>query len=644
MSRRRLGRVLRERQPGRRACCARTATSRRWTSRPATATATRSRSSRGGSDAPSSRSPGGDGAAHARRGGAARTDAARRGARDDPGYYLIAEGRRALEADDRVPRSPRAAAAARCHCPGATPRLSGDHRRSSTALSSLCRSWPRHIAGIGLRPPGPARTARADPGLRPRASRSSIARSPGAVGPTPLPAPGAARRRAGGAAHPGGRADAADRRAPRSRSRSSGWRSTTSPTPTATCTSRCCPTGGRRRRDIAGGRRRCSPRPREGIARLNRRHGPAPAGGARFLLLHRRRVWNASEQRWMGWERKRGKLAASSTGCCAAPPTPPSLAPTGRPPTCPPASATSSPSTPTRGCRARRRRLVGTMAHPAQPARLRPAPRPGGRGLRRSSSRASRRRCPSDREGSLFQRIFSGPAGIDPYAAAVSDVYQDLFGEGSYTGKGIYDVDAFSAALDGRVPENTLLSHDLFEGIFARAGLVTDVELFEEFPAALRGGRRAPAPLGARRLAAAPVDLRARPRRPAARRARDPADRPLEDARQPPPHAVGAGRLADPARRLAAAARLAAACGPCFVLATIALPALLPVLDGDPAAARRGISKRSHLRALVARPRDRGRPDRPRPHLPGPPGVADGRRDRPHAVRLSSPAAGCSSG
>src|SRR4029453_19190549 len=76
----------------------------------------------------------------------------------------------------------------------------------------------------------------------------------------------------------------------------------------------------------------------------------------------------------------------------------------------------------------------------------------------------------------------SGSAGIDPYAAAVSDVYQDLWGEGSYTGKGIYDVDVFEAALAGRVPENTLLSHDLFEGVFARAGLVSDIELFDEFP------------------------------------------------------------------------------------------------------------------------------------------------------------------
>ena len=89
---------------------------------------------------------------------------------------------------------------------------------------------------------------------------------------------------------------------------------------------------------------------------------------------------------------------------------------------------------------------------------------------------------PVGREGSIFQRVFSSTSGIDPYAAAVSDVYQDLFGEGSYAGKGIYDVDAFEAALAGRVPDGTLLSHDLFEGIFARAGLVSDIEVVEEFP------------------------------------------------------------------------------------------------------------------------------------------------------------------
>jgi cyclic beta-1,2-glucan synthetase len=90
---------------------------------------------------------------------------------------------------------------------------------------------------------------------------------------------------------------------------------------------------------------------------------------------------------------------------------------------------------------------------------------------------------PLGADGSIFQRINAGQAGIDAYAAAISDVYQDLFGEGSFTGKGIYDVDAFEAAMAGRVPENTLLSHDLFEGNLARAGLVSDIEVVEDFPA-----------------------------------------------------------------------------------------------------------------------------------------------------------------
>ena len=89
---------------------------------------------------------------------------------------------------------------------------------------------------------------------------------------------------------------------------------------------------------------------------------------------------------------------------------------------------------------------------------------------------------PEGGEGSLFQRIFSSASGIDPYSAAVSDVYQDMFGEGSYAGKGIYDLDAFESALSGRAPDSTLLSHDLFEGTFARAGFASDVEVVEEFP------------------------------------------------------------------------------------------------------------------------------------------------------------------
>ena len=83
---------------------------------------------------------------------------------------------------------------------------------------------------------------------------------------------------------------------------------------------------------------------------------------------------------------------------------------------------------------------------------------------------------------SWLARLLSGQTGIDIYTRAVSDPYQDLFGEGSYTGKGIYDVDAFHAVLEQRFPENALLSHDLIEGIVARAALVSDIELIDDYP------------------------------------------------------------------------------------------------------------------------------------------------------------------
>jgi cyclic beta-1,2-glucan synthetase len=218
------------------------------------------------------------------------------------------------------------------------------------------------------------------------------------------------------------------------------------------------------------------------IARLNERHGPAPDGGPRFYLLHRRRQFNAGENRWMGWERKRGKLhelnrllrGATDTSFIALPGEPLRV----------PADVryVITLDADTRLPRDAALRLIGKMAHPLNRPRF-DATRQrvvGGYGILQPRVTPS---LPVGREGSLYQRLFSAPGGIDPYAAAASDVYQDLFGEGSFTGKGIYDVDAFEAALADRVPPNTLLSHDLFEGIFARAGLASDVEVIEEFPA-----------------------------------------------------------------------------------------------------------------------------------------------------------------
>jgi len=216
------------------------------------------------------------------------------------------------------------------------------------------------------------------------------------------------------------------------------------------------------------------------IDRLNRRYGRAP-GGERFLLFHRRRVWNPRQQRWMGWERKRGKLHELNRLLRGATDTT-FIAVGGRSPT-PPAGVryVITLDADTRMPRETARRLVGKIAHPLNHPRF-----DAGTGRIVEGYGVLQPRVtpslPIGREGSLFQRIFSSMSGIDPYAAAVSDVYQDLFGEGSYTGKGIYDVDAFEAALDGRVPDNTLLSHDLFEGIFARAGLASDIEVVEEYP------------------------------------------------------------------------------------------------------------------------------------------------------------------
>jgi cyclic beta-1,2-glucan synthetase len=219
----------------------------------------------------------------------------------------------------------------------------------------------------------------------------------------------------------------------------------------------------------------------DGIADLNRRYGPGPGGDARFYLLHRKRVWNAGQGRWIGWERKRGKLhelnrllrGATDTTFIAADGAPIST-PSG-------VRYVLTLDSDTRLPRGAAKRLIGKMAHPLNRPRIDPeASRVvEGHGILQPRVTPS---LPAGRGGSLFQRTFSGANGLDPYAFAVSDVYQDLFQEGSYVGKGIYEVDSFEAALKGRIPESTVLSHDLLEGIFTRAALASDVELVEEFP------------------------------------------------------------------------------------------------------------------------------------------------------------------
>ncbi len=332
----------------------------------------------------------------------------------------------------------------------------------------------------------------------------------------------------------------------------------------------------------------------DGIARLNARHGSAPSGGERFLLLHRRRIWSAGEGKWMGWERKRGKLDelnhlltgardTTFTGTHGHPPHVPSGV-----------RYVITLDADTRLPRGAATRLVGTMAHPLN----RPAfDVRAGRVVEGYAVLQPRitPTIPTDPGKSFFQRIFAGPAGIDPYATATSDVYQDLFGEGSYTGKGIYDVAAFTAALEGRVPENSLLSHDLFEGIFARAGLVTDIELFEEFPTGyeVAAGRQYRWARGDWQLL--PWIIK-----------RDVID----GARGTWLPLIGMWKIVDNLRRtlsppaawLTLVAAWAAPTGAslvwtAFVLATIALPALVPAL-AEVIPKRSGISKRTHIRGV----------------------------------------------
>ncbi len=218
----------------------------------------------------------------------------------------------------------------------------------------------------------------------------------------------------------------------------------------------------------------------DAILQLNLRHGKGPAGD-RFYLLHRRRVFNASENTWMGWERKRGKLHELNRLLRGANDTTFAFEPNGVQRIPSDVRYVLTLDADTRLPRDAAMRLIGKMAHPLNRPKFDPAEQRVVAGYAILQPRVTPS-LPNGTEGSFYQRAFSGPGGMDPYASAVSDVYQDLFGEGSYTGKGIYDVDFFEAALASRVPDNTLLSHDLFEGVFARAGLASDIEVVEDFP------------------------------------------------------------------------------------------------------------------------------------------------------------------
>ena len=218
-------------------------------------------------------------------------------------------------------------------------------------------------------------------------------------------------------------------------------------------------------------------RARNGIELLNERY--RSAGIDRFFLLHRPRRWNPKDRIWMGYERKRGKLADLNAllrgtgterfslivGDIAAL-------------SC--VKFVITLDTDTQLPLDAGRQCVATMAHPLNRPQYDETRQRVVRGYGILQPRMGASLSGTQR--SQYAQLFGSEPGIDPYTRTVSDVYQDLFGEGSFIGKGIYDVDAFERSLGARFPENRILSHDLLEGCYARSGLLSDVHLYEDYP------------------------------------------------------------------------------------------------------------------------------------------------------------------
>jgi cellobiose phosphorylase len=215
------------------------------------------------------------------------------------------------------------------------------------------------------------------------------------------------------------------------------------------------------------------------VQTLNARHGAEGQPADRFYYFHRRRNWNEGEQVWMGWERKRGKLTEFNRLLRGVTDTNYSVQ-IGDLSILPQIKYVITLDADTELPLNSARRLVGTAAHPLNRAVVDPETRRVLEGYSIIQPRTTVTALSA--AASRFAQIFAGDTGLDPYATTSSDVYQDLFGAGSYVGKAIYDVDALRAVLEGRFPQNLLLSHDLLEGAYARAGLATDIQLLEDFP------------------------------------------------------------------------------------------------------------------------------------------------------------------
>jgi cyclic beta-1,2-glucan synthetase len=216
---------------------------------------------------------------------------------------------------------------------------------------------------------------------------------------------------------------------------------------------------------------------RRRIEALNERYTSIAAD--RFFLLHRARRWNPAERCWMGYERKRGKLA-DLNALLRGHERDRFMLTVGDIANLPHVQYVITLDADTQLPRDSAHQFIGTIDHPLNHAVYDPQSQRVVSGYAILQPRVGIS-LPSTAR-SRYAQLFGSDAGIDPYTRMVSDVYQDVFHEGSFVGKGIYAVDAFEQALDGRFPENRILSHDLVEGCHARSGLLSDVQLFEEYP------------------------------------------------------------------------------------------------------------------------------------------------------------------
>ncbi|MGV7208123.1 GH36-type glycosyl hydrolase domain-containing protein [Oxalobacteraceae bacterium A2-2] len=217
------------------------------------------------------------------------------------------------------------------------------------------------------------------------------------------------------------------------------------------------------------------------VERLNRKYAPAGSGAREpFLLLHRPRLWNPNEGVWMGRERKRGKLEDLNRYLRGGARERFSLV-VGDTSELESIKYVITLDTDTQLPRDAALQFIATMEHPLNRPRIDPRSNRvvAGYGILQPRVAVA---LPSA-NASRYEKLCGGEPGIDPYTRTVSDVYQDVFAEGSFIGKGIYDVDVFEQVLGDRLPDNQILSHDLLEGCYLRAGLLSDAQLYEEYPA-----------------------------------------------------------------------------------------------------------------------------------------------------------------